>query len=1181
MKRDTGLIVGAAALAVVLGVSSLPKKAPSVPGGAEAAKGAPPASKELGPAKPHPPCEEIAGRLYRFLTSPQNREEPNWFPDSCYDPGHAPAKARAQAWTEVKFVIATVANPVSTHLPLEFDRAIESIQLAAQDNHYSYDDSWFPWETAKDYVLLDDQRNAEDLRKTRESQPGVIAFRDAAKEPPYSTGLIVFVVGEKPTGGISDDQFENAVKWIRQLGAPNDEVRILGPTFSGSLPSLRREIEKHPEFREVQVSSGSVSSGPAYQDFLRWIGGWGKTSYFRTAFENDLLAAERLCHYLDDQGYNIARLAFLSEDETAFGAARQGSAEFDCARAAEFSYPRDIANLRSAYQQQSILGQASPQGGATTPQTSLRGDLSEPTNGDHDTVRSYAGQMTALAQESILLDITNRLRENDIQFVVVRSTNRLDQLFLGEFLRRAYPQARVILNSADLLFTRGAEGTALRGVMALSTYPLLTLGKRWTPPLLSSDKNARTFGDDLSEGTYIAARDLFRTAAPYVPISDYAAPDWAPDSRHHPPTWLTVIGQRQFWPVAALQYSPPIGQAGSILTESEDRGDGQPIPLDQTATMDLPMPMWVLLTFCLALCALHFHLCRNVRLAHPWRAMAYFAPSPHPQHRPLIAVGSVLLAMLTLVVAVGSGLFFWRAGIRFQAWPTRLFLALFAAAGLALPLLAWNRNYRIDPLRSSTSPALPADWRRGSAIAGLVCLALFACITVYTSGLKSANLIPRYWRSVNLFSGVSPLLPQVLLIGGAVLWFWCSLRGMAHFGDDRPLLPSRDTLPELLSLFSQDDAGAAVEDAAIPLKGPYFSTLAVALAITVAACGVALKDPSLRTLGDSAFGILIFSWLCLLLGIVFADTVQIWRVWNKLRVLLERLNRLALRRTLRELRGLAWGSIWKMSGNVLDERHRMTGLELEALRHLDNALLRDGVSVSEGLARDIGNCQSTAIDFAKWFKDLHSTEAMAVSPPAVDLARLRTLQRQLADTAGRVISEILLPAWRRETESLLAVGAGPGERPSGDGVNGQPAAGSGIARYVRNAEEFVILPYLAFIQNILGRIRTIVLGVGWLFVAGALAVSSYPFDPRDVLGGIFLAAFVFVAVVMALVYSQMSRDATLSHITDTNPGELGAEFWLRMGAFGIGPLVALLATLFPSLADSVFSWLAPGAQALK
>ena len=95
------------------------------------------------------------------------------------------------------------------------------------------------------------------------------------------------------------------------------------------------------------------------------------------------------------------------------------------------------------------------------------------------------------------------------------------------------------------------------------------------------------------------------------------------------------------------------------------------------------------------------------------------------------------------------------------------------------------------------------------------------------------------------------------------------------------------------------------------------------------------------------------------------------------------------------------------------------------------------------------------------------------------------------------------------------------------------------------------------------------------------AVSSYPFDPLPVLGGVFLAVFALTGGTIVLVFAQMHRDPTLSHITNTKPGELGGKFWIQLVTFGVGPLLGLLTTLFPSITDFVSSWLQPGMQALK
>ncbi len=136
---------------------------------------------------------------------------------------------------------------------------------------------------------------------------------------------------------------------------------------------------------------------------------------------------------------------------------------------------------------------------------------------------------------------------------------------------------------------------------------------------------------------------------------------------------------------------------------------------------------------------------------------------------------------------------------------------------------------RVPPLCASGLPVKNTKrWREivaGVAILGLV--AYWADQGSLLFGLTRANLIPTIWRSVNLLDGVSPLLPELLLLIGVYLWFWCGLRGLAHFGDDRPQLPRLADLPRSednhsrLPMFSWEVAGLSVEHAALPLTGWY------------------------------------------------------------------------------------------------------------------------------------------------------------------------------------------------------------------------------------------------------------------------------------------------------------------------------------------------------------------------
>lgn len=1193
MKRNAGLVAGLAVVLAYFGISNLPKG--SEGGGAkeqERTSSAPVAAPRSA-HKPYDACDEIARRLPRFLKEASGAQDAYTLPGSCYPTEERPSKINPRpALPHVGFAVAIVPNPVSTHLQLFFDRMIESIQQAAQDERYSYDDSWFPWDTTtKDYALLGDQQLAEELQRIQRTQPGVMVFRrGAASEAdgsPYDKGLIIFVVGEKPTGGIDDSQFAHALEWVEGLGGNTAErgLRILGPTFSGSLPSLARALDRvySKRFKDqlyLQVSSGTVSSGQSYEWFAKWIKDNWNWSYFRTATENDARITDRFCQYLKDQEYDPRRIAFLSEDETAFGeAGSDGEGASPCRDALRLYYPRDIATLRSAYEQQSILGGAQPRKDGSAPSRGLRGDLSEPSNSDHDTVRSYSGQLTPLAQEAVLLDISNRLSDQQIQFVVLRSTSSLDQIFLSKFLRRSYPEARLVIDGADLLFTRGMEGSLLRGVMLLSTYPLLTLEADWTPSLLvRRSKSYRTFGADSSEGVYVAARELLRTQLG-VPLRNYTAPVWAnrPNGdlavRNRPATWLSVISHRQFWPLAALNLDtlPALkgkGAATTILSTSSDRGDGIPWDDVEGTPLRLPTTMWLFTLACAGWSAIHFYFCRHGSISGWPRARAYFAVREWRQAA-LIAFGSVLLGMLSVTVAAYSGLYSLLRGTNLYPWDATIGLTVLVLLILALSMAGCAPRGRQS--------------RHGAFWTAVCCVAAYAMLQLVL-GLKltPANSVPAFWRGIHLFSGVSPLLPQLLFLAGGYLWFWCTLRGLAHLGDDRPRLPEITDLPKwpngkpMMPMYSHQPAGKAVENASRPLMPRYLWRLPGIFLITAGICWRALDGPWVRTLGERAFGTVIFVSVTLCVAVILTDGIEMWGAWCELRQLLIYLDRLPLRRTLRALKGLAWGSIWKLSGHVLEERYRVISFQFESLRHLRNTLQEwkpdkpDDANHRVEVLSQVIHCQEKGLSFAEWYTGLPAH--------AKNLTSLREFQEELAATAGAVMRCVLLPAWHAEKESLIFDRSRKADE---SGESGGSLAGGDLAPHVRTAEEFFVLPYLGFIQNILGRLHTLALGGLWLFLGATLAVSSYPFDPLNVLGAIFLVVFLIIGGITVVAYSQMSRDATLSHITNTRPGELGGEFWLRLIAFGIGPLAGLLTTLFPSIADFAFSWLQPSVQALK
>jgi hypothetical protein len=79
----------------------------------------------------------------------------------------------------------------------------------------------------------------------------------------------------------------------------------------------------------------------------------------------------------------------------------------------------------------------------------------------------------------------------------------------------------------------------------------------------------------------------------------------------------------------------------------------------------------------------------------------------------------------------------------------------------------------------------------------------------------------------------------------------------------------------------------------------------------------------------------------------------------------------------------------------------------------------------------------------------------------------------------------------------------------------------------------------------------------------------------------FLCLFYLNVIVVGLVYGQIYANPLLSRISSTKPGELGLDFWVRLGTFVFIPLLSLLSVQFPAINNFLFSWLQPALQSVK
>ena len=1260
----------AAAMAIVaaVGISSQsggkPETGPAGKPGAQTIIATKAPKKGTGENGVQPQCADFIPILEHFFL-----HEKITGPASCYV-AEQPATPLGSSY-RTNFVIATLPDPLHTHFSLSFDRSIESIQQAAQDEGYAYDSSWLPWETEESvFSRLEDQDKADDRKEKREDQPGILLFR-GTRESPYKTALIVFVVGEESTGGVHRRQFENSVAWIRALQRTGDtrtSVAILGPGFSGSFPSLAdllakaEGIDKLNGRNGLSIYSGSASSRDDAEKFAETKG-----VHFRSFVQDDTSALGRVCRYLgDDESRHVA---IISEDETAYGyvaaaenfgvapaekaqqekngVPEQSKAQADnkdtprfadtysnsgiCPGSVNIYYPRDISALRAAYQTQSMFRSNSAEPNQDNLQRkSLPTDLADPSGQQHDTVRRYAGNQNSLSQEAELLGIVNVLRSHQAHYVILRSSNTLDPVFLANFLRRDYPEARIIIFNADLLFQRGQDAMALTGVMTLSTYPLFSWAREWTPLPPYETHSHRVFPENYTEGTYIAARLLLQTLAPkegpkpalscefvdkdlplqkqqevfvpalrckptsdkFAPLPDYAPPYWTlakacepanNDLTCRPATWLSVITRNGTLPLAALNERTLSKGAEGTNWEPPYEPGHRVWPGTPRTTK------YLLITLCF-LAAFHFFCCRFASFTAKPAFRAHFATAGE-LHGWLVLIGSYLINLMTLFVGWGCGIFTMQPGPpsrSYLGWAVVLFVCAVTTYAVVVNIARTRKlNGNAESVRSA----------RLRAIVALLIFAIFtaAFFLLWVWPMQGVLLLANrplvYWRSMQLTSGVSPLVPFFSLTVGLYIWFWYALHGLALFGPDSPQLPQLDKLvvkfpkPELiepgkptelkLSMFSHDRVVEPAQDIAKPLAwSNVIFVLVVFVLLAAFLFGLGSGRP-VRSLGQPRYGIMFGIAIVFYSSLILSEGWKILRTWGCARQLLVFLDRMALRRTLSALHGFSWGSVWKMSGNVLDVRYKLLSRQLECLNHLYNTLPPSGDGKRPADAgidickESVKDSLASGRDFADWYSTNYN------DPNAANLQTFEAFQAQIAATTGVVLTKLLIPATRTEKSSLIQAD------PDDDCDDDRIAAPQSKDEMIRNAEELVCLTYLGFAQNLLGRVRTIVLGGIYLFIALSIAVSSYPFDPRTLLSGILLILFVVFGGIVVFTYADMHRDVTLSHVTNTKPGELGSEFWFKVVGYGVAPLLGLITQVFPEWSGFLFSWLQPGLSSLK
>jgi hypothetical protein len=188
-----------------------------------------------------------------------------------------------------------------------------------------------------------------------------------------------------------------------------------------------------------------------------------------------------------------------------------------------------------------------------------------------------------------------------------------------------------------------------------------------------------------------------------------------------------------------------------------------------------------------------------------------------------------------------------------------------------------------------------------------------------------------------------------------------------------------------------------------------------------------------------------------------------------------------------------------------------------------------------------------------------------------------SLQVQLSILCAIVYRCILIDYWKSQDQRWVTrEPAKCKENDNTDAVlNRKSDASDNVPQKVMWAEEFVALNYIAFVLRSLIHIRWLVVASLGIYVFLFLAATLYPFEPQASIHAFFIFVFSGMFSVVAVIFAQMHKNDTLSHLTDTRPGELGFDFWIRMVSFAAVPVVTLITTQVPALNRTLFSWVWP------
>jgi hypothetical protein len=397
-------------------------------------------------------------------------------------------------------------------------------------------------------------------------------------------------------------------------------------------------------------------------------------------------------------------------------------------------------------------------------------------------------------------------------------------------------------------------------------------------------------------------------------------------------------------------------------------------------------------------------------------------------------------------------------------------------------------------------------------------LALMQAVSLLKSDLSTQLFF--HLRTVNLDSGLSPLVPLIFVGSAAILWQFCSLRRLRMLedlvGKDHPRLAyfgeeSRQTLKTL-----EDDITEALTCTSMKLPASSFTLVLIGLLCFY--LFIWSLVPSLENRIFYYFFGWSFLFVYLALSFAFLRFLTVWIRWRRL------------------LRYLASDSICDVYADLASTNRQMPRMDLSS-------------------------------PFAP-YAALRFSWNLAASCTVPDTAEGRAIPSAL-QAAGKADAK---GNWRlaiKQRHNALRRLAGLAT------TTGVRIKRGDTTPSVQNALYFWAGQSVVFFHHIFSHLQNLSLFVVAGLLLMLLAITHYPFQPREWMLSFNWLVFTATICLSLMAFVQMSRNEVLSLLSGTTPGHVtwNRDFVLRVVIYAIVPFLAIVGAQFPQGVRGIISWL--------